>query len=192
MEITETVLKRCLDVIEFDILPITKRAVFEGHNIFGAAVLLEKDLSLVAAGTNRRGDNPTLHGEMVAIANFFDLSVRPAPEETIFLSTHELCSMCLSALAWCGFPKVFYLFGYEETRDDFAMEGDLDILSEIFTTTVPTRENRYFRMISLQRAATNLVNPAFWLDRIYSIREAYKALVPLVLSKESSGGGRTF
>ena len=192
MEITETVLERCLDVIEFDILPITKRAVHEGHNIFGAAVLLKKDLSLVAAGTNRRGDNPTLHGEMVTIANFFSLASHPSLDETIFLSTHEPCSMCLSALAWCGFPKVLYLFGYEETRDDFAMGGDLDILSEIFTTTVPTRENRYFRMKSLQRAATNLPNPAPLLERISSIRRAYKALVPVVLSKESAGSGRPF
>jgi hypothetical protein len=94
--------------------------------------------------------------------------------------------MCLSALAWCGFPEVLYLFGYEETRDDFAMAGDLDILAEIFVTTVPTRENRFFRMESLQEAAGGFGNPRPWLERISTIREAYKTLVPIVLSSNGA------
>jgi tRNA(Arg) A34 adenosine deaminase TadA len=187
MKVNEQVLKGCLDVIEEDILPLTKQAVTEGHNIFGAAVLLKRDLSLVTAGTNRRGLNPTWHGEIVTIGNFYDLHHRPDPKDTVFLSTHEPCSMCLSALAWCGFPEVLYLFGYEETRDDFAMAGDLDILAEIFATTVPTRENRFFRMESLQEAAGGFENPRPWLERIATIREAYKALVPIVLSSNGAG-----
>ncbi|MGC9372793.1 MAG: nucleoside deaminase [Thermovirgaceae bacterium] len=185
MILTESVVKRCLDVIEKDILPQTKQAVTEGHNIFGGAVLLAKDLSLVTAGTNRRGLNPLWHGEIVTIGNFYAMTDRPDPKDTAFLCTHEPCSMCLSALAWCGFPKVLYLFGYEETRDDFAMAGDLDILAEVFATTVPTRENRYFRMQSLQEAASGFDNPRPWFDRIEAIRDAYKALVPLVLSSDS-------
>ncbi len=182
---TKSVVARCLDVIEKDILPLTKQAVTEGHNIFGAAVLLAKDLSLVTAGTNRRGLNPVWHGEIVTIGNFYAMTERPDPKDTVFLCTHEPCSMCLSALAWCGFPKVFYLFGYEQTRDDFAMAGDLDILAELFATTVPTRENRYFRMLSLQEAASDFDDPRFWFDRIEAIRKIYKALVPLVLSSGS-------
>jgi len=182
MDVDERVLEGCLDVIEKDILPLTKQAVTEGHNIFGAAVLLAKDLSLVTAGTNRRGLNPLWHGEIVTIENFYIMKDRPDPKDTIFLCTHEPCSMCLSALAWCGFPKVLYLFGYEETRDDFAMAGDLDILAELFATTVPTRENRYFKIQSLQEAASGFDNPHPWFDRIEAIRDAYKALVPLVLA----------
>ncbi|MFP4482239.1 MAG: nucleoside deaminase [Thermovirgaceae bacterium] len=182
MNVSEHLLKRCLDVIEGDIFPLTRQAVTEGHNIFGAAILRGKDLSLVTAGTNLRGINPAWHGEIVTIGNFYALKERPDPEETIFLCTHEPCSMCLSALAWCGFPEVLHLFGYEETRDDFAMPGDLDILAEVFSTTVPIRENRYFRMESLQEAAAGFENSSHWLKRIAVIREAYKTLVPIVLS----------
>lgn len=183
MDVDEHMAGRCLEVAEKEILPLTERAVAQGHNIFGAAVLLRKDLSLVAVGTNLRGLNPARHGEMVTIENFFTLGERPLPEETVFFSTHEPCSMCLSALAWCGFPEVLYLFGYEETRDDFAMAGDLDILAEIFSTTVPNRENRYFRMQSLQDAVAGFENPGPWFERIEALREAYRSLVPAVLSE---------
>jgi hypothetical protein len=62
------------------------------------------------------------------------------------------------------------------------MAGDLDILAELFATTVPTRENRYFKIQSLQEAASGFDNPHPWFDRIEAIRDAYKALVPLVLA----------
>jgi tRNA(Arg) A34 adenosine deaminase TadA len=40
--------------------------------------------------------------------------------------------MCLSALAWSGFDNVYYLFSYEDTRDEFEIPHDLGILAEVF------------------------------------------------------------
>ena len=40
--------------------------------------------------------------------------------------------MCLSAIAWNGFDNFYYLFSYEDTRDEFEIPHDLAILAEVF------------------------------------------------------------
>ncbi len=172
--------ERFLEVIEDTILPMTKEAVREGHNIFGGAVLKSDDLSLVVAGTNRRGIDPTLHGEMVTIHNFFMGPNHPDPAETLFLATHEPCSMCLSALAWSGFRRIYFLFGYEETRDDFRMGDDLRILAEIFSSTVPSRSNSFFELVPVRGMAFDLPERESFTERICRIKEHYRALAEKV------------
>ena len=53
-----------LDVIEHDVVPLTRAGVERGDKVFGAAVLRKSDLSLVIAGTNRETENPLFHGEV--------------------------------------------------------------------------------------------------------------------------------
>ena len=53
-----TLAKRLLDVIEFDILPLTRDGVAAGNKVFGAAILHKSDLSLVLAETNNETENP--------------------------------------------------------------------------------------------------------------------------------------
>lgn len=171
---------RFLDVIENNILPLTRGMVEKGHNIFGGAVLKAHDLSLVTVGTNMRGMVPTFHGEMVTIQNFFMDENRFDPADMLFLATHEPCSMCLSALAWSGFRKIYFLFGYEETRDDFRMGDDLRILAEIFSTTVPSRSNSFFELVPIRGMVQNLPERGPFMERIGRIKESYKALAEKV------------
>lgn len=174
------VLSRLLEVIEEDILPITGSAVEKGHNIFGGAVLSEEDLSLITAGTNMRADDPSLHGEIVTINRFFKMKDRPPVEKTLFLATHEPCSMCLSALAWSGFRKIYFLFGYEETRDDFRMGDDLRMLAEVFGTTAPSRKNSFFELIPIRSIVHSLAEREMFLDRIGRIKRKYISLAERV------------
>jgi tRNA(Arg) A34 adenosine deaminase TadA len=177
---TETELaSRLLGVIERDILPMTVAAVEDGHNIFGGAVLAAGDLSLVVAGTNLRGEDPTFHGEIVTMNRFFRMKERPAAGDTVFLSTHEPCSMCLSALAWCGFRKIYFLFGYEETRDDFFMGDDLRMLSEIFATTVPSRKNFFFELVSLRGLIGTIPGREDLIARIAKLKKRYATLAEI-------------
>jgi tRNA(Arg) A34 adenosine deaminase TadA len=123
---------RLLDVMEHDILPMTARGVAAGNKIFGAALLRKSDLSVVIAGTNAETDNPLLHGEISTLNQFYELADRPPTRDLTFLSTHEPCPLCLSAITWAGFDNFYYFFSYEDSRDAFDIPHDLRILSEVF------------------------------------------------------------
>ena len=134
---TDTVrlITRLLDVIEYDIAPLTRREIVRGNKIFGAAILKKADLSLVIAETNNEVENPLWHGEMHALKKLYerDRAALPAPKDCIFLATHEPCSLCLSAITWGGYDNFYYLFSHAQSRDNFAIPHDLRILKEVFT-----------------------------------------------------------
>ena len=127
-------LGRLLDVVEHEIVPLTRAGVAEGNKIFGGAVLRKSDLSTVVAVTNRETANPLNHGEIATINAFYEIpaSERPAAAETVFLSTHEPCPLCLGGLTWGGWDNFFYFFSYEDTADAFAIPHDIRLNEEIW------------------------------------------------------------
>lgn len=169
-------IERFFHVIEFDILPKTIRGVAEGHKIFGAAILRRSDMSLVTAETNHEGLNPMWHGEVFTIKTFFDDPEHPAPGDCIFLSTHEPCSMCLSALAWSGFKEVYFLFGYDETKDDFDIPDDIRMLKEIFRCNKPSRKSSYLELWSIPELLEEMEDPSAYLDKIGDLKQRYLKL----------------
>ena len=172
----EKLFYRMLDVIEGDIVPLTARGVAIGCKVFGAAVLRRDDLSLVVAGTNHEAFSPLWHGEVYTIKLFYELQGHPDPSECLFLSTHEPCSMCISALAWAGFRDIYYFFGYEQTQDAFNIPHDLRMLREVFGCVSPTKENMYYTSRSLLDIAQGLPEPEKAEGRIAKIRETYAGL----------------
>ena len=127
-----TIAARLLEVIDRDILPLTERGVTAGNKVFGAALLRKSDLSLVVADTNDETDNPLLHGEINTLNSFYKLPDRPPATDLVFLTTHEPCTLCLSAITWAGFDNYYYFYSHEDSRDAFAIPHDLTILKELF------------------------------------------------------------
>lgn len=151
---------RLLDVIENDIAPMTRKGVSSGNKLFGAAILLKSDLSLVVAETNNETENPLWHGEMHALKRFYERprAALPDPKDCIFLATHEPCSLCLSAITWTGFDNFYYLFSHEDSRDSFAIPHDLKILKEVFTLDAGgyNAENAFWKSYALKRVVASL------------------------------------
>jgi len=120
-----------LDIFINNLIPETKIAVSKGNKIFGAFILKKSDLNLVVTGTNNEIVNPLYHGEISTIFNFFKLN-QLNPKDYFFFSSHEPCSLCLSAITWSGFDNIYYFFPYEETKMNFNIPHDLNILKEVF------------------------------------------------------------
>jgi len=125
---------RLLDVLADDILPLTEAAVLLSNKVFGAALLRKSDYRTYLAETDNEMESPLHHGEMYLLKRFFETpaETRPVPGELIFLSSHEPCSMCLSAITWAGFDNFYYFFSHEDSRDSFDIPHDLKILKEVF------------------------------------------------------------
>ncbi len=173
---------RLLTVIEEEIIPLTDEGVKRGNKVFGAAMLNKSDLSTIIVGTNHETINPLWHGEIYTINGYYEMvnqdeSKRVEPNETIFFSTHEPCSMCASAIAWGGYDNIYYLFSHEDSRDTFNIGHDLKILKEVFKHGPGeyARQNDYWTAYCVVDLINNCdtQNRPIFLKRLSLIKKKY-------------------
>jgi len=148
-----------LDIFLNNLIPDTKISVSKGNKIFGSFVIKKNNLNLIVTGTNNEMENPLFHGEISTIINFFKLS-NLNPKEYLFISSHEPCSLCLSAITWSGFDNFYYFYPYEETKFTFNIPHDLKILKEVFKIDNGeyTKKNNYWQSHSIIKNIKDLQN----------------------------------
>ena len=175
-----TIAARLLDVMEHDILPLTQKGVAAGNKIFGAAILRKSDLSVVIAETNNELENPLWHGEVHTLKRFYETGDRPATKDLIFLSTHEPCTMCMSAITWAGFDNYYYFFSHEDSRDSFAIPHDLKILKEVFSLEPGgyRKQNAFWNSFAIADLVATEAEPlkTRLIEQTARIKAAYAAL----------------
>ncbi|MEO0497154.1 MAG: nucleoside deaminase [Pseudomonadota bacterium] len=170
--------RRFLDVVETDIVPLTEQGVASGNKVFGAALVAKSDLSLVLAATNNEMANPLWHGEMHALKLYYELpeADRVPLKDCYFISTHEPCSMCLSAITWAGLDNFHYFFSHQNSRDMFAIPHDLRILKQVFGLDADgyAKSNAFWQCRDLVADAKALQNPP--TEQIDRIVERYETM----------------
>ena len=178
----EKTLKKILNIFSKEVLPLTEIGVAKGSKIFGAAIIKKDDLSLVVAETNNEIENPLWHGEMHTLKKFYELdaNTRPNEKDCMFLSSHEPCSMCLSAITFSGFDNFYFLFPYNDTNNEFNIPHDLNILKEVFKINDGeyNKENSYWKSQNINLLIEKL--PASKKEKILSqlseIKKKYQKL----------------
>ena len=181
----EKAVKKILNIFLKEVLPLTEKGVAKGSKIFGAAIIKKSDLSLIVAETNNEIENPLWHGEMHTLKKFYELDVnkRPNEKDCMFLSSHEPCSMCLSAITFSGFDNFYYLFPYVETNNEFNIPHDLNILKEVFNISDGkyNKENSYWKSQNINLLIDNL--PILEKEKVLNILDEIKKRY-LILSSQ--------
>ena len=94
---------------------------------FGAVLVDCDSGKLVAEGVNRSQENPTWHGEIVAINDYASRDVCRWDRLRLY-STGEPCCMCQAAILWSGIPEVIFGTSVTTLRElgwkQFAMTAD--------------------------------------------------------------------
>jgi len=86
----------------------------KGDFPFGAVIV--RDGKVVSVGRNLgvANNDPTAHGEMVAIRRFVADNPAKALKGATLYTSGEPCPMCMGAIVWCGIGRVVYAASIEQ------------------------------------------------------------------------------
>ena len=104
----------------------------QGDAPFGAVIV--RDGQVLARGRNlgRTNDDPTAHGEMMAIRHCLADHRSAALRGSTLYTTGEPCAMCMGAILWCRFGRLVFAVSVAQlaTTRDQIMISSADIAAK--------------------------------------------------------------
>src|SRR5690242_132945 len=99
---------------------------------FGAVIV--RDGSILARGRNlgRSTDDPTAHGEMVAIRRALKAHGSKALRGATLYTSGEPCAMCMGAILWCRFGRLVFAASVDQlaSKIDQIMVSSADLAAK--------------------------------------------------------------
>jgi tRNA(adenine34) deaminase len=101
-----------------------------------------RDSNVIALGRNlgRSNDDPTTHGEMVAIRRALAEHGSRALRGATLYTSGEPCAMCMGAVLWCQFGRLVYAASVEQLSSR---------INQIMTSSAELRAKAPFVAISI-------------------------------------------
>jgi tRNA(Arg) A34 adenosine deaminase TadA len=104
----------------------------QGDYPFGAVIT--RDGEVLARGHNLgiKQQDPTAHGEMVAIRNFLAAHGADTLKGTSLYTSGEPCAMCMGAIVWCGIARMIYAASMDQlaTKIDQIMVPSAEVANK--------------------------------------------------------------
>jgi len=75
---------------------------------FGAVIVRDGKILVRGRNLGRKNDDPTAHGEMVAIRRFLDQYPPVRLRGATLYTSGEPCAMCMGAILWCHIPRLVF------------------------------------------------------------------------------------
>ena len=168
---------KILDIFTDKLIPLTNTSINNGNKIFGAFIVNKSDLSLICIGTNEETKNPLFHGEISTLFKLYETQYYNT-KDYYFISSHQPCSLCLSAITWSGFDNYYYFFPYEDTKNNFNIPHDLKILEEVFKIKEGNyqKNNQYWQSFSIIDEIIKLDCEKELSGKISKIKEEYQKM----------------
>ena len=99
--------------------------------------------------------------------------------------------MCLSGITWSGFKRIYYFFGYEDTKNAFNIPHDLKILQSVFGKTGPyyNAKNEFFQSFDIMKLIQDIGDSQHrtrLMHRVNDITKAYDKLSSQYQSSKSN------
>ena len=90
---------------------------------FGSVIVRNREVLARGQNLGKTNQDPTAHGEMVAIRNFLRNYPPDNLKGTTLYTSGEPCVMCIGAILWCGIERVVFAASIEQlaTRIDQIM-----------------------------------------------------------------------
>jgi tRNA(Arg) A34 adenosine deaminase TadA len=98
---------------------------------FGAVIVRERNVIARGRNLGRTKNDPTAHGEMVAIRRALAVHEAEVLRGSTLYTTGEPCAMCMGAILWCRFGRLVFAASVDQlaTRIDQIMVSGEELAS---------------------------------------------------------------
>jgi tRNA(adenine34) deaminase len=80
----------------------------KGDYPFGTVITRDGEVLATGCNLGKQEQDPTAHGEMVAIRRFLATLGPEQLKGTTLYTSGEPCAMCMGAIVWCGISRLVY------------------------------------------------------------------------------------